>query len=378
MTTHRRPNARDWVAGIVAGALLGLALLGVGGRIGMRIIALAQGQSAAFSFEGSLTVVLLGAAAGAAVGVIFLLSRTLFPRHRALRTGFFWIVTGTIVARGLNPVSVLNVSVFAPLFVAHGALMYAYWCRIRFAPSSAMKLAATLLVVAAALIPLHTSHAQQPPPTTRPLQPGEVWGWSIRASHTDATLIAAGDSQDVVLLRSRCKPVSVFGSLAGGCWDESVIRMAPSWGLNDSRIASVRALPEGSWHFGPGVAGARVYGKRAGATLLTALLPDGTIVRDSVWVVSAPGAVRIRLEPKPDSILAGDTVRFRVVALDGAGHVVATLGMHPFTETAGPADSLGWTPVRFFPWETGGTMVVRLGRMEDSLPLRFFRPRAPR
>jgi hypothetical protein len=170
----------------------------------------------------------------------------------------------------------------------------------RFAPFTSMKLVATWLGVAAGLTPVDTSHAQ--PSRTRPLQPGEVWGWSIRASHTDATLIAAGDSQDVVLLRSRCKPVAVFGSLGGGCWDESDVRIRPGWALNDSRIASVRPLRDGSWHFGPGVAGARVYGKRAGSTLLTGLLPDGTIVRDSVWVVDAPGAVRIRLEPKPDSI----------------------------------------------------------------------------
>jgi hypothetical protein len=231
----------------------------------------------------------------------------------------------------------------------------------------------TLLAVTV-LVPFGATLAQQP--RTRPLQPGEVWGWSIRASHTDATVIAAGDSQDVALLRSRCRPHTVFGAGAG-CWDESDIKLAPSWGLNHSRIARVRALREGSWHFGPGVAGARVYGVRAGATLLTALLPDGTIVRDSVWVVYAPGAVRIRLEPKPDSILAGDTVRFRVVALDAEARTVATLGMHLFHETVGPTDSLGWAPVRFWPWETGGTLVVRLGRMKDSLPLRFYRPKSP-
>lgn len=132
MTNGQRPTFQDWIAGIVVGTLLGTALLGVGGRIGMRVIGIAQGQPPGFSIGGSLTVVFLGAAAGAAIGAIFLLSRTIFPRHRALRVGFFWVVVAALVARGLNPVSVLNVSIFAPLFLAHGALMFAYWCRIRF------------------------------------------------------------------------------------------------------------------------------------------------------------------------------------------------------------------------------------------------------
>ena len=132
MNDGRRPQFADWLAGVLAGTLLGIVFLGMGGRIAMRAIAVAQGQPQSFSWGGSLTVVMLGAVAGAAIGIIFLIARTLFPRPQALRVGFFWLVVAAFVARGLNPVSVLNVSLFAPLFVVHGTLMFLYWCRIRF------------------------------------------------------------------------------------------------------------------------------------------------------------------------------------------------------------------------------------------------------
>lgn len=96
----------------------------------MRLIALANGQATTATFEGSLTVVLLGAASGAVIGVIFLLARLLLARNRLLRVTLFWTVVGAIVLRGLQPVSIVSVAVFAPLFLAHGSLLFAYWCRV--------------------------------------------------------------------------------------------------------------------------------------------------------------------------------------------------------------------------------------------------------
>ncbi len=50
---------RDWVAALLLGAGVGLPLLGIGSRIGMRFIALESGQTPGFSIGGSLTVVFL-------------------------------------------------------------------------------------------------------------------------------------------------------------------------------------------------------------------------------------------------------------------------------------------------------------------------------
>jgi hypothetical protein len=116
---------------VAAGSILGFLLLGIGGRIGMRVIALAQGQAPGASLGGSLTVVMLGAAAGAAIAGIFLLAHILFPTRRVPRAAFFWITVVAIALRGLSPVSVLNAAVFLPLFIAHGGLLFGYWCRFR-------------------------------------------------------------------------------------------------------------------------------------------------------------------------------------------------------------------------------------------------------
>ena len=56
MLPGQRPNRRDWIAAILTGAVLGLAFLGVGARIGMRVVALQSGQPGAFTPEGSIAV----------------------------------------------------------------------------------------------------------------------------------------------------------------------------------------------------------------------------------------------------------------------------------------------------------------------------------
>jgi predicted tellurium resistance membrane protein TerC len=56
-------------------------------------------------------------------------SRKLFPKRRIPGGVFFWGVIAAFVARGLNPVSVLNLTVFSPLFLLHGSLLTWWWCR---------------------------------------------------------------------------------------------------------------------------------------------------------------------------------------------------------------------------------------------------------
>jgi hypothetical protein len=132
MTNHRRPGIADWRAGLIVGAALGAMILGIGSRLGMRVIALAQDRAPSFSIDGSIAVTLLGAGAGAVVAVFFLLARTAFPTRRLGRVSLFWALVALVVWRGLNPVSTLNVAVFAPLFLLHGGLLTAYWCRVRY------------------------------------------------------------------------------------------------------------------------------------------------------------------------------------------------------------------------------------------------------
>ena len=61
------------------------------------------------------------------------MARILFPSRRALRVTFFWMVTLAVVLRGLNPMTLLNIAIFVPLFPAHGSLLNLHWCRVHVA-----------------------------------------------------------------------------------------------------------------------------------------------------------------------------------------------------------------------------------------------------
>jgi hypothetical protein len=130
---QHRLDRHDWLAGLAAGAILGLVFLGVGARTGMRLIAMSAGQAPTFTVEGSIAVSLLGALTGALVATVFLIVRTVFPTSRWLRVALFWTICAALVLRGLRPVTVLNAGIFVPLFIVHGALLHMYWCRIHLA-----------------------------------------------------------------------------------------------------------------------------------------------------------------------------------------------------------------------------------------------------
>ena len=121
---------KDWLAGIVLGALVGAAFLGVGGRAAMRVFAIASGVPAGFSIGGSVTVVFLGAVSGAAGGLFLVLSRRLFPTRRFWRTTLFWGLCLLIALRGLKPVNSLRLLVFLPVVALFGVAVQLAWCRV--------------------------------------------------------------------------------------------------------------------------------------------------------------------------------------------------------------------------------------------------------
>jgi len=130
MHSLHRPDRRDWLTGLTAGAGLGFVFLGVGARVGMRVIALSSGQAPTFTIEGSIAVSLLGALTGALIAAVFLLARTTLPTRRWVRGALFWAVCGALALRGLRPITALNAGIFLPLFLAHGVLLHTFWCRV--------------------------------------------------------------------------------------------------------------------------------------------------------------------------------------------------------------------------------------------------------
>src|SRR5688500_16312639 len=99
---------------VMLGALLGLVILGVGGRIAMRVVAVDLGQPPSFDAEGTLTVILAGAAAGAAGMLLYAISRAVArliasgrqaPHSgwtRLLRLTMFAALLALVTARGLG------------------------------------------------------------------------------------------------------------------------------------------------------------------------------------------------------------------------------------------------------------------------------------
>ena len=97
------------------GAWLGLVILGVGGRAAMRVVAIERGERTGFTLDGSLSVVAMGVAAGAAGAVLHALARlaaravmrafrigTHRGIERALRVALFGGLLVLATARGLH------------------------------------------------------------------------------------------------------------------------------------------------------------------------------------------------------------------------------------------------------------------------------------
>ena len=89
---------RSW---LVRGTLIGLVVLGIGGRLLMRIIAHMEGRAPVFTTRGSLTVVFAGTVAGALVGLIYYLVRH-FLRQPWLRTISFVVICEVITWRAVH------------------------------------------------------------------------------------------------------------------------------------------------------------------------------------------------------------------------------------------------------------------------------------
>ena len=90
---------RRWV---LRGAVVGLLVLGIGGRLLMRVIAHREHRPVMiFTIPGTLAVALAGTVAGLGAGVIYYLLRR-FVRESWLRTAVFVIICGLIAWRGVH------------------------------------------------------------------------------------------------------------------------------------------------------------------------------------------------------------------------------------------------------------------------------------
>jgi hypothetical protein len=86
---------------LIRGTLLGLLILGIGGRVLMRVVAHMEGRAPAFTPEGSIAVVFCGTVAGAFSGLIYYLLRR-FVGKPWVRTAAFITICELISWRGVS------------------------------------------------------------------------------------------------------------------------------------------------------------------------------------------------------------------------------------------------------------------------------------
>jgi hypothetical protein len=91
----------ELISWLIRGTILGLIVLGIGGRLLMRVIAHMEGRIPVFSALGSVTVVFAGTVAGALAGLIYYLLRR-FVHQPWLRTASFVAICEVIAWRGVH------------------------------------------------------------------------------------------------------------------------------------------------------------------------------------------------------------------------------------------------------------------------------------
>jgi hypothetical protein len=103
---------------LIRGALLGLIILGVGGRLVMRVIAHMEGRVPVFTPEGSMAVVFSGTLAGALSGLIYYLLRR-FVHKPWVRTAAFIAICELISWRGVSGLLPLPQAMFMTLTLVY-------------------------------------------------------------------------------------------------------------------------------------------------------------------------------------------------------------------------------------------------------------------
>jgi hypothetical protein len=103
---------------LIRGTVLGLVILGVGGRLLMRVIAHMEGRTPVFTAPGSVTVVFAGTVAGAFSGLIYHLLRR-FIAKPWIRTTAFISICELVSWRGVSGLLPLPQAMFMSLALVY-------------------------------------------------------------------------------------------------------------------------------------------------------------------------------------------------------------------------------------------------------------------
>jgi len=125
MDVTSRPRIRDWAHGVMLGAILGALVLGIGGRIAMRGVAIVQEWPPTFSFGGSATIVMFGTLAGCGFALVQLALLSIPRLPRPVAALLFWLVVAGISLRILQPIDRDRLLAFPPLVIVYGLVQQA-------------------------------------------------------------------------------------------------------------------------------------------------------------------------------------------------------------------------------------------------------------
>jgi hypothetical protein len=121
-----RPWLRDALRTLAAGAVIGLIVLGLGGRLAMAAIQLQTTGDSNWSFGGSMTVVFLGGVSGLAGAAMFIVSQWAARRVGAPTWGGYLLLALLLLLvtmRGLRGAAPAGAFYFYPLVALYGALL---------------------------------------------------------------------------------------------------------------------------------------------------------------------------------------------------------------------------------------------------------------
>jgi hypothetical protein len=119
---------------LIRATLLGMIILGIGGRLLMRVVAHMEGRLPVFTPEGSIAVVFWGTVAGAFSGVIYHLLRR-FVRKPWIRTAAFIAICELVAWRGVSGLLPLPQTMFMALALAYLIIVEVLGRRSRTAPA---------------------------------------------------------------------------------------------------------------------------------------------------------------------------------------------------------------------------------------------------
>jgi hypothetical protein len=118
-----RASSRELVGWLWRGAVIGLVILGVGGRVLMRVIAHMEHRTEMLlTVGGTLTVIFAGTVAGLVSGLIYYLIRR-FVRPPFVRTLLFVVIIELITWRGVHGLLPKPQLIFMTLALAHIAIL---------------------------------------------------------------------------------------------------------------------------------------------------------------------------------------------------------------------------------------------------------------